>query len=234
MAHQRISPSDARRGLTIVEMLVSVVLLAALAVLGISVTGRLSQKGRDVRCLTHLRQIWLRTLTYCNQHNGRFPYAFLKEEYRFWPQEINDAAGDADVRSYLCPSVKESDVNSALLRGIGGFAFVSYGINFEGISASTGATPRYTPARLSDLPEPSRVVAFMDYDEPLQPADGWYLVYPSKAKDNWEVFARRHGGRVNAIFCDGHAAEVTKEELFPQPYPYRDPPWVSYRYIRPL
>ena len=169
-------------------------------------------------------------LIYTNENQGSFPYAHTVEGYRFWPQDINAAAGTQDIASYICPSIKKENLNKNLRELKGGYAYVSYGINFYGISASTATSRKDAPAHMIDLQHPEKTLAIIDCDDLSQPYNGWYIAYGGRLRDEWDTVAARHQGRLNGIFCDGHAESMSKEALYT--HPLNQEPWAQFIYLR--
>lgn len=69
---RRIRPSG-ERGLTLVEVLVVLAVIAVLVGLLIPVVGRSREKTRRVQCQTVLKQVYLVTTMYADDHDGRLP-----------------------------------------------------------------------------------------------------------------------------------------------------------------
>ncbi|HWL55016.1 MAG TPA: hypothetical protein VNQ90_21415 [Chthoniobacteraceae bacterium] len=224
-------PRSQTAALTVVELLVAMVVIAMLAILSASALRKGVHSSRDVQCVSNLRQIWMRTQIYANENRGSFPWAHVVDGYRFWPQDINKASGNSDMSCYICPEVNSADLYKPLRERTGGSAYVNYGINFYGISASTATREKYTPARITDLDEPSQVIAFIDNDHADQPYDGWYSAAQILTKQAWPMLSRRHGGKLNAIFCDGHVEKLDENRLLSDPS--KEFPWAAFRYIKP-
>ncbi len=67
-------PSVSRRGgFTLVEMLVSVTVIVALAALLLPATNRSREMAKSVKCEAALRHIYLQTAIYADDHNGGIP-----------------------------------------------------------------------------------------------------------------------------------------------------------------
>lgn len=65
------SSSDA--GFSLMEILVSLAVIAILAVLLLQTLGKSVQRSKQVQCVNNLRQVGLAYHAYANEHNGEFP-----------------------------------------------------------------------------------------------------------------------------------------------------------------
>lgn len=68
-----ISPFSARKGFTLVELLVVVVLIIALTALSFQVLSSSSAKTDMMRCATNMKDLWVGAKQYADDWNGRLP-----------------------------------------------------------------------------------------------------------------------------------------------------------------
>jgi prepilin-type N-terminal cleavage/methylation domain-containing protein len=114
MLHLPLSPESDRRpggperrwhwqGFTLVELLVSLLVLTVLAAFLFPALGRSKAKVKDVRCLSNLRQIYLGFSLYTGDNQGRFPAGF-EWGRRIWnPSEF---VGGQDPRDSKWPPAR--------------------------------------------------------------------------------------------------------------------------------
>ncbi|MEW6157178.1 MAG: prepilin-type N-terminal cleavage/methylation domain-containing protein [Verrucomicrobiota bacterium] len=81
-----------RVGFTLVELLVTIGIVSILIALLLPALNRSRERAKMVKCQTTLRQVFLATVTYADDHNGRLPAR------SFFVQETNIPP--------LCPSAK--------------------------------------------------------------------------------------------------------------------------------
>lgn len=62
-----------RNGFSLLELLVSIAVIALLAALAISVVGQFTVKSRSITCTSRVKEITLAMLSYINDHNGMLP-----------------------------------------------------------------------------------------------------------------------------------------------------------------
>ncbi|HWL54909.1 MAG TPA: prepilin-type N-terminal cleavage/methylation domain-containing protein [Chthoniobacteraceae bacterium] len=218
--HHRFS---ARHGFTLVELLVAIALIAFLGVLVFSFSGRIRVTSDRMKCTGNLRQIFVLMQAYLDDHNGHFPVA--AEELRnaagekigvreFWGGKLVKHSGVSDYRCFVCPALNPAEVHRDLLTSRRGndfaFAYVSYAINRHGLSPSI--SDERGGANSRRITEPSKVLMLVDYDSKSQPNLGWHLVSRDVMAAGWEYNAARHGGAVNALFCDGHVELISSLE----------------------
>ncbi|MCC7518649.1 MAG: prepilin-type N-terminal cleavage/methylation domain-containing protein [Verrucomicrobiae bacterium] len=196
-----------RKGVTLVEMLVALAILGILVALTAAATSAARSRGRAVRCLSNLRQWGVAFLLYADDHESFLPrrgqgvqplWRLDRPEdwfnalppYLGLPPYADLAANSRRPKAhedsvFVCPSAEDP----------GDDVFLAYGMNMN-LSPWNLAQP----TRLSDIQEPSKVVALGD-------ARGDYSsIYPSRQP--YSPVAR-HSGRVNLLFLDGHAQAFT-------------------------
>ena len=116
MKHSPSSVSNPT-GFSLVELLVSIVILSVLIGLGLGVTSRLQSRGMDVRCLSNLRQIGAMLQQFIVDNKGYLPNSYRRSTNRYWFQQISayatqDANDAFDPRAernlFSCPASRTS------------------------------------------------------------------------------------------------------------------------------
>lgn len=174
----------ARRGFTLVELLVSIAILAVLAALLLPALSKARQKALSTQCVNNLRQLFLANTMYADEHKGRYAPAAPDINEGFggrvrWHGVRDTASPDSDfdphkgpLAEYLsdarvkeCPVFTEfrrrGDVPNAFESGTGG-----YGYNGSYVGGAYNLkdwydAPKFT-ALDSSIPEPSRTIMFAD------------------------------------------------------------------------
>ncbi len=220
---------------SLTELLVTLALVTILALIVIPVGRQAAMISQRSKCAGHLRQVGALMFLYLNDHQGVFPpganvrYDANGERAGtdYWPDYLVRHAGLQDYRTFVCPAVDKTKVHPDLLKSRGGLAYTSYGYNRYGVGS--GASDTHRPARFSTIDEPGKLLIALDFEAPTQPYVGWYLAARSRAGEDWNSYADRHGGRVNVLFGDGHVeVGLTKEQMLG---PSSDDfPWATYKY----
>ena len=207
-------------GFTLVELLVTIAMIAVLAALLLGAINAVRARGDAARCMSNLRQLSAASLTYIGENGGSYVFAQDPSNRVRWHGVRGGANGKFDPtrgplapylgnngRVKLCPALQRVLTGSQSFEdGTGG-----YGYN----AAYIGGTRRdpFTPERAANVPSASTVVMFADcafpratglqeyaYAEPWQAVD--MLGRPSSPLAPSVHF--RHSGTANVAWCDGH------------------------------
>jgi prepilin-type N-terminal cleavage/methylation domain-containing protein/prepilin-type processing-associated H-X9-DG protein len=214
------------RAFTLVELLVTIAIIAIFVAL---IGGALSAaRGRAdaAKCMGNLRQLVAANLTYAAENGGQFCPAQEQSNLVRWHgvrdgllKEFDPTKGPlapylgADRRAKLCPAIgRVLKGEKSFEEGTGG-----YGYNAAYIGGIPGDP--FTPARISVLQSPARVIMFADtafprptglqeyaYAEPFQWED-----YRGRLRGSLDPSVHfRHSDCANVGWCDGH---VTAEHF---------------------
>lgn len=99
-----------QRGFTLVELLMVMMIVAALATLSFPAFGYLREKARDAACIGNLRILQLGAATYMLEHDAIWPqmpeHIGLGESeepmWKWWYEELKDYG--VSKRHWICPS----------------------------------------------------------------------------------------------------------------------------------
>lgn len=209
-----------RRGFTLVELLVSVAILAVLAATTIGVVRRSMSKANTVRCMSKMKNLGTAMVLYSQDHQGQFPRSFHsagaarepgwarsiapylgvsdQEIQNSWTAVFNDQFRSPEDRS------KDPSIYSYAMNVF--FELNPEGDDYEG-------APR-TWRRLGQVPSPGGTILLAE-PAPVSSGDHlmchqWSSVQAAKNALNEEV----HDGKANYLFVDGHVETLRVEETF--------------------
>ncbi|NUN92357.1 MAG: DUF1559 domain-containing protein [Verrucomicrobiae bacterium] len=189
---------------TLIELLVVIAIIAILAAMLLPSLASTRERARATACLNNLKQIGLAFRIYSDEWNGDLP------KTQYWSAAPNDPvtagwmptvlphlANNREV--FKCPSGKH-------VNGPGG-TFVDYCANIALLGAYAGNW-----SRENQFARQSETSLVMDgYAETRPPQTNFGLLY--------DEF--RHGGGLNVVYLDGHAAW----RRAPVPFPSADVFW---------
>lgn len=104
------SSVQCKRGFSLLEMLIVILMVAALASLSIPMYGYMRERARDASCIGNLRILQLGAATYMLDHDNIWPQmpgnlAFTEREepmWKWWHDEFKDYG--VSKRHWICPS----------------------------------------------------------------------------------------------------------------------------------
>ncbi|HWL53771.1 MAG TPA: H-X9-DG-CTERM domain-containing protein [Chthoniobacteraceae bacterium] len=207
-------------GFSVVELLVVLGVLGLLIAFFIfPVARRALEDGRSARCVSQLRQIGVAVEVYIGEHNQLLPpispiigaphffqeavAPYLKVAMPF-PFPANSER--EEVGAFCCPSDKTPFLS----------AYRSYAINYY-----TGRSADFTwrnIARRSECPAPGKIVYLADGYRSDGPAIEKAAARLSPNTTGFTSGERtmglsfRHGGKVNALWLDGHVSQLGEEQ----------------------
>jgi prepilin-type processing-associated H-X9-DG protein len=203
-----------------VELLVTIVIVAIFAALLGGALSAARARGDAVKCANNLKQLVAANLTYATENGGKFCPAQERSHHVRWHGVRISILAPFDasrgpLAAYLGPDgrVKICPALGRVLDGIESFETGTGGYGYN--SAYVGGIPGdpFTPAHLSAIISPARVVMFADtafprakglqeyaYAEPWQWED-----YRGRLRGKLDPSVHfRHSGCANVGWCDGH------------------------------
>lgn len=209
-----------RRGFSLMELLVIVAILAVLAALLFPNVSQFRARGNAVKCSANLKNIGAAVLAFTSDNGGILPVAFPPEIDGCWLTLIEPYMGtfaepnDPDRPAWQqCPDKKFKKSDRWAVGYGWNFLHLGYthaGMNDWGSGSSGG------DSRLGSIDQPSRTVMaadskdFVKGQEPGHEDQQNALFYGSGWTPN--QLARRHAGKGNYLFCDGHIETLTPEQ----------------------
>ncbi len=219
---------NSRHGFTLVELLVTSLIIAILIAILLPTVGAVKKSSSMAKCISNLRQIGTAINVYLGEHDnmitpmpkGTNPYQPVNQ----WLVEITDGyigpkatwsgtpAYPLGVENpvYVCPSdpTKGGLKKLGAKNGIPEAADMSkWGINLHSYSGNMFLFHR----KLTDVTKPSRTIIVAEFPW----ADsGTRAIYPNGS--TWASAIRDlswHDGRINCLFVDGHVETLETKTL---------------------
>ena len=216
------------RAFTLVEMLVTIGILALLATLLVPGARTARESARKAQCVSNLRQLGLSVFMYLDDYGRYFPYSEpAGSSDRLWyfglesPYKANAEPGSRQLDltrgrlwSYfrtvhgveVCPSY---DYKSPLWRQKFNTATYGYGLNYElfGVPAAEIRSPARTVC-MADAANINTIQAPATSTNPM--LEEFYYVH--NYSNQVPTIHFRHSGRANVLFCDGHVETLAMVE----------------------
>lgn len=226
-----------RKGFTLVELLVVILIILILAALLFPVFARAREKARSTHCVNNLKQIALAFRQYVDDHDGGLfnpwmPYynagaaaAAGVPQYTFrvmWPELLAPYLSNS-TEVLRCPSAQRDTMpysyttNRWLISG-----------RFQCADDTDDSMIRSSELQLrleESIKWPTKCAVFWDWrpNDGYRDAAGYESVAPTDDADMQSAIggnplasnaaARRHGGRANYAFYDGHVQALKPEHI---------------------
>jgi prepilin-type N-terminal cleavage/methylation domain-containing protein/prepilin-type processing-associated H-X9-DG protein len=196
---------NSRRGFTLLELLVVVAIIAALAAMLFPFIGSVMERARSAKCSNFLHQIGTAAIRYAGENDTKLPATSHQRRsgVRSWTITLQPYAPAR--LCFRCPC----DENTERL--------YSYAMN-DFLTPNPAGAPELDVARLSRLEHPRQTVLFVEASAAYENIDHLHLSdYLGRAIPP-EVFSRqvavqRHGGAANYVFADGHVQTVSWKDV---------------------
>jgi prepilin-type processing-associated H-X9-DG protein len=206
------TPHLRTKAFTLVEVLVTTMLICGLAALLFPAFGRTLSRSREARCLSGLRQLQQANILYAQDNDGKYVPTFA-----------NDSGGQSSWwmtdRAFVTLLGRPTTVTAAIPANLRcPLAKVSgepgWGYNSTGLSGGSGEPNAVRQLRQAQIARPSQTIAFIDALD-RQVFSSSADKYTGEEKKSTHAVAYRHGNKnvANAVFWDGHAESLSRELL---------------------
>jgi general secretion pathway protein G len=193
--------------------LVVIAIIAVLAALLLPALSKAKESARSIQCLSQMRQIGLAVRLYAEDNNDEFPrsqHSAFAHGQPTWGRAIAPQLGVSDTTwtnllhgIYHCPTDKRTTP-------------WSYGMN---VYFELGPDDDYTGKpqtwrRWSHIPQPTATIVFA---ESASSADHIMPNFWVTTADAADVDAKRHRGKANYAFVDGHSQLLPFSQIYAPP-----------------
>lgn len=203
----------AKRGFTLLELLVVIGIIALLIGMLVPALSRARGQASTTACLSNLRQLVIAASIYSQQNSGRYPVARWGSDSWDFSIVAGRAVpgllwrGQANMRIQQCPGF-DGKSNTFF------DPYTGYNYNTSYIGHGQGETVE-TPAKLVQVRQPSRTALFGDGE--YYNGANKFMRAPFPHAGDLSLSTRaagtqgfRHRGRTNVAFCDGHAETLAE------------------------
>jgi prepilin-type processing-associated H-X9-DG protein/prepilin-type N-terminal cleavage/methylation domain-containing protein len=219
-----------RAAFTLIELLVVIGIIAILASLLLPTLSKAKGTAQSVKCKSNVRQLAFALNIYAND-NGFYPLATSLDGRSDWTSRIPPFKGSR--LDFLCPSPGFTRADGLPLPSIYGYntcgsdnvsseGEVRRGWFGYGLGGETWQNLAEVPVPESTVRNPSDMIAFCDGflgTRSLEIAWGaiginWIGFVPAAENAaNQKAANKRHDGRLNVAFCDGHVEAIRVKKL---------------------
>jgi prepilin-type N-terminal cleavage/methylation domain-containing protein/prepilin-type processing-associated H-X9-DG protein len=215
-------------GFTLIELLVVIAIIGILASLLFPVLANAKRKAQKAGCISNLHQLGIATQSFLGQRQS-YPCLYGNSEAEdpgFWMEQLEHGGigNSAPLTNFLfkgvwrCPSAPSS--NPWI-----GSQFDCYGYNAFGARPVGDRTndlgllghfnleaSRYAPIKESEVVSPSDMIEIGD----SLLGDTFFMRFEITSLNDQKtrIVNARHQGRINVLFCDGHADSLPLVPVF--------------------
>lgn len=213
----RINRNQWAIGLTIIELLVIVAIIAILVAIIFPMAQNLIRRGQDTTCINNLRVMGIAAHTFAADNNGRLPMFISSEESSHpgeqWDVQLAEYM-DIDLRlnsrsrtPFVCPAAKRYSNHS-----IPWSRNLSYGMNRRVGQDMHGS------GRMAAIQQASEIVLIADRELRSGTNENWLTLHGARSamfisNTNTAMAIlpyERHGGHIHILFVDGHVSPRMK------------------------
>lgn len=197
-------------GFTLVELMVSIVIVAVLAGLAFGLMGRTMKKAKLTGSISRAKDLGVMVMAYATDQNGELPVWHDYRQGKYWWELISEGTETEGVEEdiFKSPSHKFFDKENVAMT-------ISYGWNYPVIGRHKGDSGFASDhvLRLANFRKPSRVLVFSDGAK----ENSWgYIDGAGNIPD-----PERYDGKAAGLMLDGSARVLNTPEEFGA-----DSPWL--------
>lgn len=209
-----------RRGFTLTELLVVIVIIAVLAATSFTMVGKMRENAKSSVCLGNLKQVGTSLIMYYSEFNNQ-PFLIAgtsvdSENSPIWTVVLaskgylsdwdgqNQAMKPCGKGVWTCPSSDSVPNNN-----YGGYGVV------QGIF-KTPVDAKVTPVRMINITAPEKTWLIGDVMFGTNPKKGWYAVWKNPgqwASGHGPAVGRHSTARFNVCMFDGHVEALTIKQV---------------------
>jgi prepilin-type N-terminal cleavage/methylation domain-containing protein/prepilin-type processing-associated H-X9-DG protein len=201
--------SERRLGLTLVELLVSIAVVALLAGILIPVVGTMTAYSRKTKCASNLHQLHALIMSYAVDNDNYLPGNQVRSSagdpvpMAWWQMLLPSYTEESGI--FACPEDETgyTTTNTSVFNGK-----CSYGVLAP--DSMDGGTISAFNKNLNAFEDPARSVLLSEcFVEEKQLARNWFYNKPGWPSQG--TYA--HGGLAHVLFVDGHISSFDAEKL---------------------
>lgn len=188
-------------GFTLVELMVTIAIIVALAALIFSLTQGAMAKSRLSSSVNKVRDLGVRVQAYTQDNSGQLPvWKDQSQDLYWWGMLVQDPRNQSQLQIFRSPGHREFDANPSAPN-------LSYGWNARVVGRYETSDGEDGPKRMVNFREPSRILVLADGAR----VGGNALIEPNLLPD-----PERYAGQAAALMLDGSArAMVIQSDLNP-------------------
>lgn len=224
MGKKRRIPQRLCNGLTVVELLVAVSILAILAGLSLSFGGTIRKRMLDTKCANNLRSLAHAGRLFAYDHNGEFTHRNFMHGVEY-PNKTT-GVNEPGLREYA--GIPQRTVGQDTVFTCSSsqriYPTTAYAEN-RTYAINAFATRDYSSRRylkFTSVPMPSAMAYLMDGPMPSLGSGGYSYTTRVRPEDTGVLFGP-HNGLNHVVFLDGHVEALTPEKI--NSYTSSDPFW---------
>lgn len=212
------------RGFTLTELLVVIIIIAALAALSMTGIQRIRSSADKVAAVRNLSQLQIANATYASDRNGDFVPIFTNDDQGarlgFWYQnqeylkylcgEVLDANGN-QVKA-VPPSLLDPKVYRARKSFYHSMA-ASFGMCDSGILGQNGVPGAAPCHNHNRIPNPAQSMAFATATDFRITYNSRFNYKEGDSKTSDGAIAYRHNDKALVVYFDGHIGEMNKGDM---------------------